>query len=356
MKPLDALKEEGRRTARMELLLKRSQVALPQLEEILGKFYLIKRTSRGRREVLQGTLRSGKGLYGIGEGPMLFMDIPYADRERKDRATRFFSRFSSSLYRLKLVNVDLPTLLDLLGELHKIGVDVGLVEDSRLGGRSSLVGRGERFRWPKDRQARLALATELHSLYARQVVKGPLIDLDFYILSLRSIARRKLRTAFLVVVMSLVCANFIQHISFTISREGIAMIVTEQWELPVAAGLLALITFLNLNQISLYERMVEIGTIRALGAETTTTLLIFAAEGITIGTIGAILGYMIVLIANLIIKFGGIDPGLDLVAACGPIKAILGIFLGITVGLIGSLLPIVPVIWRSPEKCLEGPK
>ena len=118
------------------------------------------------------------------------------------------------------------------------------------------------------------------------------------------------------------------------------------------ASLMALITFLNLMEISLHERKVEIGTIRALGAETTTTIMIFAAEGMILGTIGAMVGYVIVIVANLIVKFGGFAPGLDLVAAAGPGKAILGLFLGLIIGLLGSVPPIIPMIWRPPENCL----
>jgi len=82
----------------------------------------------------------------------------------------------------------------------------------------------------------------------------------------------------------------------------------------------------------------------------------FAAEGMIIGTCGAVLGYVVVVVGNLVAKLSGIEPGIDLASACGPGKAILGIFLGLAVGLIGSVLPVIFVVWRSPEKCLKGPK
>ncbi len=337
----------------MEILLKRSQITLTQLHEVLSRFFAVERVVQGRRELLVGRTKADELMGGLDVRAILQMDVPLADREIGSRLDMFLSRFSSSLYRVKVRNLDLRNLLALLEELQGMGVDLGFVEEPSLAaGRSYPLGGRERFRWPKDKEAQMSMATELHKLYSQIIPKAPLIDLDFFILSLRSIRRRKFRTASLAAVMGLVCANFIYHINFSISGDGLGVIV-EQWELPLAAGAMAIIMFLNLMQISLRERMLEVGTIRALGAETTTTLQIFAAEGMMIGGIGAMLGYVIVVVASVVVKFGGLDPGLSLVSACGPGKAILGLFLGLIVGLVGAVLPVIFVVWRPPEKCLK---
>lgn len=342
---------------RMDLLLQRSQISLSQAEDVLSRFYEIRRVRRGRHEWIEGMLRRDDALSPLTEGTTLRLKIPYVDMQREGRLAGVLSRLPATLYRVRLVNVDLPTLLSILNELHSLGVDVGFVEDASLAGRrSSPLSRAECFRWPGTRDAQLSIAKELHSLYSSYIAPPPLIDVDFFILSLRSVSRRKLRTFFLVLVLSVVCANFIQHVSFSVSAGGAGFIVTEHWELPLAAGLMALIIYMNLMEISLYERLIEVGTIRAIGAETTTTLMIFAAEGMIVGTVGAILGYVIVVVGNVVAKLGAIAPGIDLASACGPGKAILGIFLGLIVGLIGSVLPVIFVVWKSPEKCLKGPK
>jgi hypothetical protein len=234
---------------------------------------------------------------------------------------------------------------------------VGLIEP-RPADENALLGRwgGGAIRWPEGIEAQLSAVAELHNALEDSPPRSSFLDLDVFILSVRSVRRRKIRTSFLIGVMGLVCANFIQNITFSLSEGGVAFVVTEHWELPLAAGFMSLLIFLNLTQISLYERLVEVGTIRALGAETTTTLYIFAVEGMIIGAIGALVGYVIVAVANIVVKFGGIDPTIDLAMAIGPGKGFLGLFLGLTVGFIGSVLPVFFVVWTPPEKCLAGPK
>ena len=342
---------------RMELLLKRSQISVGALEGVLSRFYEIRRVRRGRREWIEGMLRSDDPLSPLTEGTTVSLRIPYRDTAGDGPLMKILSRLPATMYRVSLVNVELPIVISIVQDLQRLGADVGFVEDaSAAARRTSPLSRGECFRWPGTREAQLSTARELHGLYSAYTAPAPLIDLDFFTLSLRSIWRRKLRTFFLVLVLSLVCANFIQHVTFYVSEGGAGLVVTKRWELPLAAGLMALIIYMNLMEISLYERLIEIGTIRALGAETTTTLEIFAAEGIIIGTVGAMLGYIIVVVGNVLAKLGGIAPEIDLASACGPGKAILGLFLGLTVGLIGSVLPVVFVVWRPPEKCLKGPK
>lgn len=342
---------------RLDMLLQRSQISLSQAEGVLSRFYETRRVRRGRHEWIEGMLRRDDPLSPLTEGTTLRLKVPYVEMHSGGRLVRILSRIPATLYRVRLVNVDLPTVLSIVEGLHSLGADVGFVEDASLAGRrSSPLSRSECFRWPETKEAQLATARELHRLHSAYIAPPPLVDLDFFILSLRSVSRRKLRTFFLVLVLSLVCANFIQHVSFSMSVGGAGFMVTRHWELPLAAGLMALIIYMNLMEISLYERLIEIGTIRAIGAETTTTLMIFAAEGMIIGTSGAILGYIVVVVGNVVAKLSGIEPGINLASACGPGRAILGIFLGLIVGLIGSVLPVVFVVWRSPEKCLKGPK
>ncbi len=134
----------------------------------------------------------------------------------------------------------------------------------------------------------------------------------------------------------------------------VAVINILQWELPLVAGLVALLIFLNMMQMSIYERMREVGTMRALGAETTTAILIFAMEGIVIGGIGGMIGYLSAVIISLVTKFGGINPNLSLVASIGPGKLILGLAFGLGIAFLGAVLPAFFAIARSPDDALRG--
>ena len=339
----------------MDILLKRSQIDLDQLEAVLTRLFILHRVRDRWHERLEGRLR--EDIFAeVGVRQMVSVRIPSADRDDDGILTRFFARFPPAFYRVRLLNLELKSLLRLLNELQALEIDIGFVESkSEVGGRSPLSG-GEVFRWPADVESQLQTATDLHRAYFLQAHRTPVLDLDFFILSYRSIMRRRLRTIALVVVLSMVCANLMYHVNFSISSEGLSLIIAKHWELPLAAGLLSLLTFFNLMQLSLYERLVEIGTIRALGAETTTTLLIFAAEGAFIGGLGAIGGYVLLVCVNLVVKYGGMNAALDVMAACGPGKAFLGLFLGVLIGLIGTVGPIFSIIWMPPEKCLEGPK
>ncbi len=333
---------------RLDILVKRSQVDLDQLVDILSVFFEL-RTVVGRWwHWLEGTQLPDPDQEIGAASALVRVRVPLADVGGKGRVSEWVSRHSSTVYRLRLANVGGRTLLAIVGELEGRGVDVGFVE--RQGGRFASLG-GETIIWPAEADGRRSTAIRLHEA-SKEYLYAPIVDLDFFILSLRSISRRKLRTAFLVAVLSLVCANFIYHVNFSISGEGVSVLVPEQWELPLAAGIMVLITFLNLMEISLHERKVEIGTIRALGCETTTTVMIFAAEGMILGALGALAGYAIVIIIALSIRFLGIDPGLDLVAVAGPGKAILGLFLGLLIGVLGTVPLIFPMVWRPPENCL----
>lgn len=335
---------------RIEILLKRSQIDLGSVADLLAGFFEFRTVEDGRSEYVEGIQLPDPDEEIVGANALVRIDIPMDERKNQGRLVRLLSPYSSSLYRLKLANASKRTLLGVLNALAKAGLDVGLVERSSRSGPAGWFG-GERFVWPEGEEALRSTATEIFESY-RQGEHAPLIDMDFLTLSMRSITRRKLRTAFLVAVLSLVCANFIYHLEFTISGEGFDLVVPQYWELPFAAGLMALICFLNLMEISYHERKVEIGTIRALGCETTTTVMIFASEGMILGTLGAAVGYLIVLSAALLVRVWGIDPGLDLVSVAGPGKAILGFFLGLFVGLAGTVPLIIPKVWRAPENYL----
>ncbi len=133
-----------------------------------------------------------------------------------------------------------------------------------------------------------------------------------------------------------------------------AVINILQWELPTVAGLVALLIFLNMMQMSVYERLKEVGTMRALGAETTTAIMIFAFEGIAIGGLGGLIGYAAASIISLATKFGGLNPDLNLVAQIGPGKLIMGLAFGLMIAFIGSVLPAFFAIAKSPDDCLRG--
>jgi len=127
-----------------------------------------------------------------------------------------------------------------------------------------------------------------------------------------------------------------------------------QWELPLVAGLVALLIFLNMMQMSIYERIREVGTMRALGAETTTAIMIFSFEGMIIGAIGGVIGYIVAVVISMITKYGGINPELVILAAIGPGKLILGLGFGLMIAFIGASLPAFFAIARSPDECLRG--
>lgn len=137
-------------------------------------------------------------------------------------------------------------------------------------------------------------------------------------------------------------------------KNVVAVINILQWELPLVAGLVALLIFLNMMQMSIYERIREVGTMRALGAETTTAILIFSFEGLVIGGIGGIIGYAAVVIISVITKFGGINAEMNLLNAIGPSKLIMGLAFGIAIAFLGSVLPAFFAIARSPDDCLRG--
>jgi len=127
-----------------------------------------------------------------------------------------------------------------------------------------------------------------------------------------------------------------------------------QWELPLVAGLVALLIFLNMMQMSIYERIREVGTMRAIGAETTTSILIFSFEGLVIGGIGGVIGYVVAVVISLITKYGGINPDLVIVSAIGPGKLIVGLGFGLIIAFVGASLPAFFAIARSPDECLRG--
>ena len=127
-----------------------------------------------------------------------------------------------------------------------------------------------------------------------------------------------------------------------------------QWELPLVAGLVALLIFLNMMQMSIYERIREVGTMRALGAETTTSVLIFSFEGLVIGGIGGLVGYAVAVVISLVTKYGGINPELVILSAIGPGKLILGLGFGLVIAFVGASLPAFFAIARSPDECLRG--
>jgi hypothetical protein len=339
----------------LDILLRRSQIDLEQLEAILSRLFIIHRV-RGRfSERIEGRLR--EDIFAeVGVRQMVSVNVPFADREEEGLVKGFFSRFPPALFRVRLTNLDVKSLLRVIGEFQELEVDIGFVESRAEGGSRSPFSGGEGFRWPADEESQIEVAKHLHRAYFLQAHKTAFVDLDFFILSYRSIFRRKLRTISLVAVLSLVCANLMYHVNFQISSQGLTLLVARHWELPLAAGLMSFLTFFNLMQLSLYERLVEIGTIRAVGAETTTTLLIFATEGMFIGGLGAAFGYVILVCVNLVIKYGGMNAALDIAAASGPGKAFLGLFLGVTIGLIGTVVPIFSLIWMPPEKCLAGHK
>ena len=144
----------------MELLLKRSQVSLAQIQVIISKYFNAERRVRGRHEWIDGGLRQAPRLGRQDEGrdAQVFITVPSADRERRALITGILSPFPATLYRIRFHRVDLPTTLAVVNELQAIGVDVGFVTPSAG-------SFGEEFEWPGNDEAELSKASELHKLY-----------------------------------------------------------------------------------------------------------------------------------------------------------------------------------------------
>jgi len=158
----------------MELLLKKSQVSILQIQATMSKYFDVERKARGRYEWIGGDLRQMPelGRQDPGDESYMFMPIPNADKEKRTVMTRILSAFSGTLYRIRLHNVDLPTTLAVVKEFQGIGVDVGFVAPMYFPSRSGST-LDEEFVWPGSPEAELSKASELHKLYEENVLRKP---------------------------------------------------------------------------------------------------------------------------------------------------------------------------------------
>ncbi len=152
----------------MELLLKRSQASLAQIQNAMSRYFDVKKNVRGRYEWIEGELRQepGLGRHNPEEVARMSITVPYADKEKRTFVTRLLSFFSGTLYRVRLDNIDLPTTLAIIREFQGLGADVGFV--AWPVGAPGHLGN-ERFKWPGNPDAELSMAYELHKLYTKNL-------------------------------------------------------------------------------------------------------------------------------------------------------------------------------------------
>jgi len=110
----------------LEILLKRSQTSLRQVQDAMSRYFDIRRVTQGRHEWIEGELRQEQGLgkHDPNEDARISITVPYDEKSRKTLLTRFLSPFSGSLYHVTIGNLDLPTTLTVVNELQDLG-DVG---------------------------------------------------------------------------------------------------------------------------------------------------------------------------------------------------------------------------------------
>jgi len=160
----------------VELLLKKSQMSLLQIQATMSDYFDVERKVRGGYEWMGGDLKQipGLGRQDPEDEAWVFATVPYADKEKRTMMTRILSPFSGALYRIRLHNVDLPTTLAIITRLQGMGADVGFVAPTTgdFGGRSRS-SPGEEFVWPGNYEAELSKASELHKLYEENVLGEP---------------------------------------------------------------------------------------------------------------------------------------------------------------------------------------
>lgn len=150
----------------MELLLKRSQTSLQEIQDAMSRYFHVKRITPGRHEWIDGELKAEEGLgkQDPDEDARISIAVPYDEKSRRTLMTRILSPFSGSLYKMRVQNLDLPTTLAVVRALQNLG-DVGF----------GSWGAGVSYRtttytrtsiWPEDREAQLAKATEIHQSLA----------------------------------------------------------------------------------------------------------------------------------------------------------------------------------------------
>jgi hypothetical protein len=150
----------------LEILLKRSQTSLRQVQDAMSRYFDIRRVTRGRHEWIEGELRQEQGLgkHDPNEDARMSITVPYDEKSRKTLLTRFLSPFSGSLYHVTIGNLDLPTTLTVVNGLQDLG-DVGFGSwAAGVSYRSTTYSRISI--WPEGREAQLSKATEIHQSLA----------------------------------------------------------------------------------------------------------------------------------------------------------------------------------------------
>ena len=102
---------------------------------------------------------------------------------------------------------------------------------------------------------------------------------------------------------------------------------------------------------SVTERTREIGIFRALGFRQGHIIKIILLEALTIGVIGGIVGWLIGMLASMILASSVAQ--ISVAVAWDPMLAVGAIFLGIIVGVGGSIFPAIRASNLDPAKALR---
>jgi hypothetical protein len=152
----------------MEIVMKRSQTSLEEIQDAMSKHFDVKRITPGRHEWIEGELRirEGLGKEDPNEDARMAITVPYDEKSRRTLMARVLSPFSGNLYNIRLQNLDLPTTLAIVKELQSLG-DVGFAKITPAGiGPQSSAAIGTSSTWPESREAQLSKATEIHQSLA----------------------------------------------------------------------------------------------------------------------------------------------------------------------------------------------
>ena len=108
--------------------------------------------------------------------------------------------------------------------------------------------------------------------------------------------------------------------------------------IAVLMGAIVLFTVVNTMSMAVFERTVEIGTLRAMGLRRRGVRWLFVSEGLLLGIIGAVLGVIIATVIAAIINKSGLTwtpPGRQdavplIIRVWGEIRLVIGTVVGLT--------------------------
>ncbi len=118
--------------------------------------------------------------------------------------------------------------------------------------------------------------------------------------------------------------------------------------IAVLIGSIVLFTVGNTMSMAVFERTVEIGTLRAMGLRRAGVRWLFVSEGLLLGVIGAVLGIAMAIVIASMINHSGLTwtpPGRDPVPLSIYVWGETGLLVGTVLGLI--LVAVVSAWWPA---------